>query len=67
MDWANVRQGTKVYRVIPDDYPVGRLYKVVRENGVITKAQVTFRHKDDPAKGQNRTVYINQISLAPPE
>jgi hypothetical protein len=60
MDWENVKPGKLVYRK-DGEYKKGRLHKLIRENGKIVRAQVCFWHNDDPAKGQNRTVKIDQI------
>ena len=47
--WESCKRGTKVYRTIPeDDYTDGIVHKVIRENGVITKIQVSFGVKIDP-------------------
>ena len=60
-DWESVTPGTVVYRTEPDDYQKGRVHKLIRENGTITKVQVTFQHNESPCKQQNRTVYTTQI------
>ena len=61
MDWEKCKPGMVVYRIEPSDFQKGRVHKLIRENGTITKVQVTFWMNDAPHKMQNRTVYTTQI------
>jgi hypothetical protein len=63
-----MKRGTKVYRKNQDSddtYTVGIVHKVIRENGVITKVQVSFWRKDRTGGCKNRTMYIENLTFEP--
>ena len=65
--WTSCKRGTKVYRKIPEDtYTDGIVHKVICENGVITKVQVSFWRKDRTGGCKNRTMYIENLTLIEP-
>lgn len=61
MDWEKCKPGSVVYRIEDDGYKKGIVHKMIRKNGTITQAQVTFQNNESPHKRQNRTVNIAQI------
>ena len=67
--WKYCKSGTKVYRKNQDSkdrYTDGIVHKVIRENGVITKVQVSFWRKDRTNECINRTMYIENLTMTEP-
>ena len=64
----SIRRGKIVYRKHQDSkdrYTDGIVHKVIRENGVITRVQVSFWRKDRTNGFINRTMFIENLTIEP--
>ncbi len=65
----SIRRGKLVYRKHQDSndrYTDGIVHKVIYENGVITRIQVSFWRKDRTKGFINRTMYVDDLTMTEP-